>query len=124
MSGTEDVDFVGHGYFICNPWRIQLEDQGVDVDLLFAPKGRNVPYKYHPEEDHSSHTSYNQWAEYDAAESARANAVDHYRDCLDRGDLAEAEKWADEAVKYQYRKETVYEGSAIYVSDVEKRAGL
>lgn len=64
-----------------------------------------------------------EWAEYDDYESQRSAAVDNYHDCLDRGDLDEAAKWADKAVDCQYHKETLYDG-ACYVPDVEQRAGL
>lgn len=63
------------------------------------------------------------WDRFDSFEHVRENAVDSYRDALDRGDLDAAARHADIARDAQLKKEGIY--SVHYTPmDLDKRAGL
>lgn len=99
-----------------------LSDQDMSFLESIGPK-HHEPVKYEKVEVRPViGPSKEDWARYDSYERDRQDAVDHYNDCLSRGDMDGAERWADRARDAQYSKEVIYDVG--YVTDVDVRAGL
>ena len=127
--------FNNTGFMFKNPYSNgltfdEMHDFGLvsDQDYAFinsmVPKHETIDYSRSTSSHHENPIgpSKEEWARFDQHEAARAEAVDKYNECIKKGELDEADKWADKAVKEQYAKEAIYDVQ--YVTDVNKRAGL
>lgn len=110
-------DYVDDQYFQGN-----ISEETYQFLQEHMPKSHPVPKRHEDLEHPIVGPSKSDWEEFDRHEAAREEAVDKYHECIEHGELEEAEKWADKAVDEQYAKEVIY--SVPYVTDIRDRAGL